>query len=79
MIPDITNNLQHKRSISSQCMQYKIFQNPMDSHHSKLFNLFHPKRVTYIALLLRTQNYLKTHKSKGNSFPSLINARYPVS
>ena len=46
LIPGLDINLWHRRSISSLCMLFKIFHNPLHPLHSSLPNLFQPVRMT---------------------------------
>ena len=43
LIADLTISLQHRCSISSLCVLYKIFHNPLHPFHSELPNLFYPR------------------------------------
>ena len=46
LIPGLTTDLWHRRSISSLCMLFKIYNNPKHPLNSELPNLFQPVRVT---------------------------------
>ena len=46
LIPGLDIDLWHRRSISSLCMLFKIFHNPLHPLHSSLPNLFQPVRMT---------------------------------
>ena len=46
LILTLTISLQHHHSISSLCMLYKVFHNPLHPLHSQLPNLFYFSRVT---------------------------------
>ena len=50
LIPDLNISLPHRRSVSSLCMLYKIFNNPSHPLHSDLPELFQPVRFTRYAL-----------------------------
>ena len=50
-------NLTISRFISSLCMLYKIFHNPSHPLHSKLPNLFHPRRVTRGSLSINSLSF----------------------
>lgn len=50
LIPDLKVDLDHRRSISSLCMLYKIYHNPSHPLNSELPNLFQPARTTRYAV-----------------------------
>ena len=45
VIPNHAISLQHHHSISSLCMLYKIFHNPLHLLHSEVPKLFYTKRI----------------------------------
>ena len=57
LIPDLKVDLWHRRSISSLCMLFKIFQNPGHPLHSELPNMARPVRVTRGALNLNSRSF----------------------
>ena len=66
LIPNLTFSLQHHCSISSLCMLYKIFNNPLHPLHSELPNLFHPRRVTRGSLSINSLSFssMRLHTSQ---------------
>ena len=66
LIPNLTISLQHRRFISSLCMLYKIFHNPSHPLHSKLPNLFRPRRVTRGSLSINSLSFspMRFHTSQ---------------
>ena len=49
LIPDLNISLPHRRSVSSLCMLYEIFNNPSHPLHSDLLELLHLVHVTRYA------------------------------
>ena len=76
LLPDININLEHRRSVGSMSLFYKIFRNPSHPLHSKLPQLFNPVRVTRRTVNLNNFSFNRvicsTEQFSRSFFPSCV-------